>query len=120
MNYMRAMAGIANGQVDIVVPGAARSDEIGDMAKTVTVILAKHAYKVSKSKSGAVSVTLGAAGVAPDLLGAHHTPVALVANGLQLAGAVPAAQRVGADADGGGGLAQSQVGAHLWKHTRAP
>jgi methyl-accepting chemotaxis protein len=34
----RAMAGIANGHVDIIIPGAARSDEIGDMAKTVTVI----------------------------------------------------------------------------------
>jgi methyl-accepting chemotaxis protein len=34
----RAMAGIANGHIDIIVPGAARSDEIGDMAKTVTVI----------------------------------------------------------------------------------
>jgi methyl-accepting chemotaxis protein len=32
------MAGIARGQIDIVIPGAARSDEIGDMAKTVTVI----------------------------------------------------------------------------------
>jgi methyl-accepting chemotaxis protein len=33
-----AMTEIANGHVDIEIPGAARGDEIGDMSKTVTVI----------------------------------------------------------------------------------
>jgi methyl-accepting chemotaxis protein len=33
-----AMTDIANGHTDITIPGASRDDEIGDMAKTVTVI----------------------------------------------------------------------------------
>jgi len=33
-----AMTEIANGHIDIAIPGASRSDEIGDMSKTVTVI----------------------------------------------------------------------------------
>jgi methyl-accepting chemotaxis protein len=33
-----AMTEIANGHIDIEIPGAARRDEIGDMSKTVTVI----------------------------------------------------------------------------------
>jgi methyl-accepting chemotaxis protein len=33
-----AMTDIANGHTNITIPGAARDDEIGDMAKTVTVI----------------------------------------------------------------------------------
>jgi methyl-accepting chemotaxis protein len=33
-----AMGAMANGNLDIEVPGAERSDEIGDMAKTITII----------------------------------------------------------------------------------
>jgi methyl-accepting chemotaxis protein len=33
-----AMAAMANGQLDIVVPGANRADEVGDIAKTIAVI----------------------------------------------------------------------------------
>ena len=52
----------------------------------------------------------------PRHLGFGDAPaVAVVANGPQLAGAVPAAQRVGADADRLRGVAELQIG-HLPKH----
>ena len=54
-----------------------------------------------------------AAAAQPRDLGSRDAPaVALVAHGAQLAGAVPAAQRVGADADRLRRLAEREVGGH--------
>ena len=67
-------------------------------------------HPVARRQLAARLMALGPASVAADLRGRDHPPVTLVTEGLELARAVPAAQRVGADADGGGGLPQGQVG----------
>src|SRR6201999_701395 len=51
-----------------------------------------------------------------DLGDRDATPVRGVALGLQLPGALPATERVRADADGAGGVSQGQAGGHVPKH----
>ena len=55
-----------------------------------------------------------------DLLGGDQTAVALVTHGVQLAGAVPAAQGVGADADRGRRLAEGEMGVHAHNIAHRP
>jgi methyl-accepting chemotaxis protein len=50
-----AMAEMAGGNLDVVIPGASRGDEIGDIAKTVTVI---RENAESKARSEAAQKTL--------------------------------------------------------------
>jgi methyl-accepting chemotaxis protein len=50
-----AMAKMAAGDLDVVIPGAKRGDEIGDIAKTVTIIRANAEQKAREEAEGRIA-----------------------------------------------------------------
>ena len=57
----RAMARMAAGELDVVIPGAKRGDEIGDIAKTVTVIRANAEQKARDESDARIELDTAAA-----------------------------------------------------------
>ena len=65
----RAMAKMAAGDLDVVIPGAKRGDEIGDIAKTVTVIRANAEQKAREEADARIEFdTAAAAGRKRDMV----------------------------------------------------
>ena len=56
-----ALAAMAGGNLDVVIPGASRGDEIGDLAKTVTVIRENAEHKAREEAEAKVKQDLLAA-----------------------------------------------------------
>ncbi|QDM34629.1 HAMP domain-containing protein [Tardiphaga sp. vice352] len=57
----RAMARMAAGELDVVIPGAKRGDEIGDIAKTVTVIRANAEQQARDESDARIELDTAAA-----------------------------------------------------------